>query len=132
MAFVLPQFNLSVDLYTGPWLGKVFRVSVMGNFAFSRRVQQQGQSFPDSSATKGSSQSILLLPPLTDIRGGVLSGPNDVIELPSGSGRWYQVFLVEDIGKGFPNEHRAAVVFQISSQANAIDYAGCVWPVPMT
>jgi hypothetical protein len=32
-----------------------------------------------------------------------------MIELPSGSGRFYQTFAMDDRGKGFPNEYR--VVF---------------------
>ena len=131
MSFTLPEFPLSVDIYTGPWLSKSLRVSTVGNFAFSRRVQQQGQATPMTSATGGSSQSILLLPRLTDIRSKIVAPAYDLVEIPSGSGRWYQVFVVDDIGKGFSNEHRAAVVFQISAFSNGVDYAGLVWPVPM-
>lgn len=64
----------------------------------------------------------LLLPKLTDIRGRfeVSPDPNDEVEVPQGSGRWYWVYFVDDYGKGFPNEHRFAYIEQINSG----------WPIP--
>jgi hypothetical protein len=132
MAFTLPDFNLVVDIYTGPWLSKVLRLSSPANYAWGRR----GQVFPtfdtDPAASTFSPQSILLLPPLTDIRSSIQPGQADVVEIPSGSGKWYGVAAADDVGKGFANEHRAAYVYQISSKVNAINYAGLTWPVPMT
>lgn len=131
MPFTLPTFNLTVDIYSGPWTSKSLRLSSPANFAFGRRVQQQYQDagVPDHSVC--SFQQLLLLPPLTDIRSGILVLFSDVVEVPSGSGRWYGVFAVDDIGKGFPNEHRAAVVTQISHLLDPTLYPGLLWPVPM-
>jgi hypothetical protein len=62
---------------------------------------------------------ILLLPMLTDIRSDEKGPGSDWAEVPAGSGRFYQVVYVEDIGKGFSNEHRGAML---------IPYPP--WPIP--
>jgi hypothetical protein len=131
MAFTLPSFNLSVDIYTGPWLTKVLRVTSDANLAFGRRSQVQYPSLGDHGAAPASVYEILLLPALTDIRSYFLTGQTDVVEVPSGSGRWYGVEWVDDVGKGFDNEHRAAGLLQISHFLDPVKYAGLSWPVPM-
>lgn len=56
----------------------------------------------------------LLLPPITDIRGMQdVSGFVDVVEVPQGTGRWYGVAVVDDVGKGYPNEHRTALLLAL-------------------
>lgn len=63
----------------------------------------------------------LLMPALTDIRDQfVPGGAGDLVEVPAGSGRLYNVVLVEDVAKGFTNEHRLA----------AIQKTG-IWPTPI-
>lgn len=52
----------------------------------------------------------LLLPSLTDVRGPQDVDGEDVVECPQGSGRFYRVTFVDDIGKGYPNEHRTATL----------------------
>jgi hypothetical protein len=131
MAFTLPSFNLSVDIYTGPWLTKVLRVTSDANLAFGRRSQVQYPSLGDPGAAPASVYEILLLPAITDIRSYFLTGQTDVVEVPSGSGRWYGVEWVDDVGKGFDNEHRAAGLLQISHFLDPVKYAGLSWPVPM-
>jgi len=61
----------------------------------------------------------LLLPPCTDIRDRAAPGGRDSCEVPIGSGRFYDVAWVDDIGLGYPNEHRFASVIK------TVD-----WPVP--
>lgn len=131
MAFSLPAFNLTVDIYSGPWLTRVLRVSSLGNLAFGRRTNIQFGS-EELAYPVRATEVLLLLPPLTDIRSSLTSGQADMVECPSGSGRWYQVLAVEDIGKGFPNEHRAASLFQASFYVDNTAFAGLFWPVPMT
>ncbi len=133
MPFQLPVFNLNVDIYTGPWLTKTLRVSVLGNLAFSRRVVlASGGEDPTSAFTVTTCLMQLLLPPLTDVRDRYQGGSYDVVEVPSGSGRWYAVFGVDDIGKGFGNEHRCAWLQKIGQNLNASAFPGLNWPVPMT
>jgi hypothetical protein len=131
MAFVLPTFNLSCDIYNGPWVGKTLRLSVMGNLAFGRRVQQGPGTWFEPPAGPTTMPVVLLLPPLTDVRGKLLVPEGDIVEAPAGSNRWYVVESVEDIGKGFANEHRGAVITQISFLMDPVGYAGCVWTIPM-
>jgi len=54
----------------------------------------------------------LLLPPLVDIRDALMGTGADVVEVPAGTGRYYGVHYVDDIGKGFPNEHRWAILIR--------------------
>jgi len=129
MAFTLPDFNLACDVYRGPWATKVLALSgVACNLAFSRRAQ-----LPTALQVNNEWSPImsLLVPAGTDIRSLVNAGVEDVIECPAGSGRWYQVGGVDDIGKGFPNEHRCALLFQISFAMLGSPYAGLAWPAPM-
>jgi hypothetical protein len=62
----------------------------------------------------------LLLPALVDIRGPQDTIGADQVEVPAGSGRWYSVVGVDDIGKGFANEHRSAALVAIFG----------TWPAP--
>jgi hypothetical protein len=76
----------------------------------------------------------LLCPKLTDIRGHTAAPFNgDRVEVPAGSGRFYAVIFVEDVGKTFANEYRLAVLAQMTSLV--IGYSGqpwgaLLWPTP--
>lgn len=108
--FTLPTFNLHVRINrraTGRAGGP--DVAAMGNLAYGRRVANTSSSDQFTSGELGTGV-VLLLPALTDVRGLICPGGPDFLEVPSGSGRWYISYHVEDIGKGFPNEHRAAVL----------------------
>jgi len=116
MAFTLPTFNLSVNIWrSSTYAGIIPPVAVpdvtsLGNLATG----------PRQIGNAGWTVSTLLLPALTDVRysesGNNLPGniiDFDLVECPAGSGRCYQVDWVEDLGKGFSNEHRLAALFQI-------------------
>jgi hypothetical protein len=130
MAFTLPDFNLTCDVYTGPWIGKVYRFSVLGNLAWGRRVTPAafGNFHNDPQTCE---QMTLLLPALTDIRYRANAPTNDILEIPSGSGRWYAAIAVDDLGKGFPNEHRGAVVMPVYEATDPAFFPGLFWPVPI-
>ncbi len=130
MAFSLPVFNLTCDIYTPPWLTRVLRVTSPGNLAFGRRANMNFLDYAQDIGFQG--YASLLLPPLTDVMAYPTYPAADVIEIPSGSGRWYRAMWVEDIGKGFDNEHRSVAVAQISSTLDPTLYAGLSWPTPMT
>jgi hypothetical protein len=57
----------------------------------------------------------LLLPALTDLRASYLPGPTpaDLLEIPKASMRFYLTWYVDDIAKGFANEHRFAILKMI-------------------
>jgi hypothetical protein len=128
MAFTLPTFDLLCNIFDYPLFVVPRLANVPCNLAWGRRV---GLPFNDASAGTGDSQAFasmtLLLPKLTDVRDWLCAPPStgaDQIEVPAGSGRWYTVIAVDDIGKGFSNEHRAA---WIGKTGNALGF----WPTPI-
>jgi len=131
MAFTLPTFNLVCGLFAGPWPVGASRLTPDCNLAMGRRSQVQYPSLGDPGESSASVYVLLLLPAFTDVRSRVLSNDADFVEVPLGSGRWYRVEWVEDIGKGFDNEHRAAGLLQVSEYLDAFLYPGLFWPVPM-
>jgi len=131
MAFTVPTFNLAVDIWSGPWLTASLRISTMGNLAFGRRVQQQFQDFEVPQVEGASLQMGLLLPAGTDLHDGFQGFPSDVIEVPSGSGRWYGLVAYDDVGKGFSNEYRFALITKIAQNVDPVRYLGLFWPTPV-
>lgn len=55
----------------------------------------------------------VLFPKGTDVRGPQDTVSFDMIECPAGTGRWYMCVFLDDIGKGYLNEHRTASVFAL-------------------
>jgi hypothetical protein len=131
MSFNLPTFNITCNIYTGPWSSKVLRISEQAcNLQFGRRFAR----FNDFPIENESSQMMsLLLPPGTDIRSTAQGYSLDSVEVPSGSGRIYAVLSVDDVGKGFDNEFRVATIVQASEPkfGTGSDYNGLFWPTPM-
>jgi hypothetical protein len=116
MAYTVPTFNLLVNIgqFTGvipsPWR----LTDVPCALVYGRRVNvaTSGDAAYDSpSVVQGMN---LLLPALTDIRGLQDAVSPDFVECPAGTGRYYYVNFVDDIGKGWPNEHRTAGIFAIA------------------
>jgi hypothetical protein len=116
MSYVIPNFNLNVNIWTGPPIFPPVgapRVATTCNLTPGRRVMQDSTGF--------NALMEILLPALTDIRGGNSATGSDVVEVPAASGRYYKVLSVDDIGKGFGNEHRIAWIAQS---------AGFITPIP--
>lgn len=115
--YVIPQMPLVANIYrVGSAVPDVVSAA---NLAWGRRVQL--------SATGGTTTigvivylMSLLLPAGTDVRGVKSGYAGDNVECPAGSGRFYKVMFVDDIGKGFPNEHRSAQLLQDNA----------TWPFP--
>lgn len=114
MPYVLPTFNLSVNIWWWEqYLGLVPPgnppdVITVCNLALGRRIGSNDQPHLSSMW--------LLLPALTDIRCVDLTGTATqpgLVEVPAGSGRYYDVDYVDDIGKGFANEHRFALIHMV-------------------
>jgi len=61
----------------------------------------------------------MMCPPGTDIRDGKAPAGADTCECPAQSGRLYNVAFVDDIGLGFSNEHRFAMMVGVPT-----------WPIP--
>lgn len=116
MPYIVPQMPLTVFIWRGPPayppVGLPVVVTVC-NLTPGRRVMLPSQ-VPASVMEA-------LLPALTDVRAADPLTGNDVVEIPATSGRYYKVVGVDDIGKGFPNEHRIAWI-----EAHPI-----AWPYPI-
>ncbi len=133
MAYTIPQFNLTCNIYTltNPST-KTLRVTTVCNLAMGHR-----QAWPWSGGNTpgefGGFTAALLLPALTDVRDQFCNpGINgDAVEVPAGSGRWYFVVGVDDIGKGFANEHRFATLQKIGGYNPWAVFGIPWWPAPI-
>lgn len=128
MAYFLPQFNLTANVYT--WVAPFTplgapRVTIACNLSWGRRSQTA--STGGTGDPEGFSACMTLLAPLgSDLRGYACYGDfgkADVVECPAGSGKLYKAIVVDDVGKGFPNEHRAAMLLPTFFYGN--------WPTPI-
>lgn len=117
MAFVLPTFNLDFNVWHAP------RVPTDGGPDDSGTCQLRGADHtaacvnPNETLAAG---NYALFPPLQDLRDLNSPSGTDVIEIPAGSLRYYRVLNVDDIAKGFDNEHRFAILTKWND-----------WPVPI-
>jgi hypothetical protein len=133
-AYDIPDFALPVNIYSGPWLTKVLRLSLDGNLSIGRRIYQSGFGADPGFGVhqlEACPGPILLLPAGTDIRTPAQADTYDIVEAPAGSGRWYKVRGVDDVGKGYANEFRFAILAKIYQTWDPVEYAGCFWPIPM-
>jgi hypothetical protein len=122
MAYILPNFNLLCGVYTnkeppsivpfpGTFDATLVRITNQEcALVFGRRVCQYSTSNAAYNIFPFVYLMSLLTPPLTDLRGWESTQGNDFVEVPQGSGRFYIVNTVDDIGKGYPNEHRTAAL----------------------
>lgn len=121
MAFRLPAFNLTFNAKVMPTVYPVLTiptppyrlVSSPCQLTYGRRVNMMGTGGTNQPGVLVVAMN-LLVPALTDIRGFQDSINNDMIECPAGSGRWYVCYSVDDIGKGFTNEHRTGCIFSLA------------------
>jgi hypothetical protein len=131
MAFTVPDFPLTCNIWTGPaFPAGAPRLTSPCNLAFGKRVTISPEDVTTNVALLAASQ--LLLPKLTDIRDASCNVVNgaDIVECPAGSGRYYFSEYVEDLGKGFANEHRIAMLIKACA-ANSTAFVGHNWPTPI-
>jgi hypothetical protein len=131
MAFRPPTFNLVCHIWRVDGVGGAYLapdvVSVC-NLSPGRRVltiDDVPVGFPTTTQIME-----LLLPKGTDIRATWNTTAPDVVEVPQGSLRFYQVVAVDDVGKGFPNEYRLALMAQEITGNFALVGAN-TFPVPL-
>jgi hypothetical protein len=120
MPFRLPSFNITCNITTcdvpnvaAVPTGPIRLAGVSCQLTFGRRVNVSSTGGTTTAGVLTIAMS-LLLPPFTDIRGPQDTVSFDMAEVPAGSGRWYAVIGVDDIGKGFSNEHRTAAIFALA------------------
>lgn len=129
MAYTLPEFNIQVDVYSVTGGVKTFRERVVGNLAMGKRHAWAFGAGSIGSGVAGLAP-VLLLPPLTDVRDKSCTLEPDVVDCPAESGRWYVVSAVDDIGKGFDNEHRCATLSKVYDFPGVgVDVPN--WPIPI-
>jgi len=116
--YVLPTFNLDVNLWhngnTPPAPPDTITV---GNLTPGRRTI--GKYATETGGAELPANMFLLVPLGTDIRDAKGGTGDDLAEVPAGSGRFYTVRFVDDIGFGFSNEHRFAILSGLGP-----------WPIP--
>jgi len=133
MAYSIPEFNLVADLWRFVLPLDFDTLVHVTEFDCKLRAFGGSPSFVGgnlNTASGGPYGVELLCPAGTDIRDKTCAGGvPDAVEVPIGSGRWYYVFVVDDVAKGFSNEYRFAIIGKIQSAygvANAPD-----WPTPI-
>ena len=117
MPYVLPTFNQFVNVWRhgiSPLVGDPALTSpcalVYGRRSQAPMVYRSALPNQFTSPPLNVMTMDLLLPELTDIRGQQDTIGNDCVEVPAGSGRYYWSITVDDIGKGWPNEHRLSKI----------------------
>jgi hypothetical protein len=110
MPFVQPDFNINVAFWRfGRPTSSLPDVVTIGNLSPGRLVTLDSPLF----------EMFIRLPKGTDVQDFKNSVGGDTCECPFTSGRFYTVQFVDDIGGGFTNEHRVAVLSGLPT-----------WPVP--
>jgi hypothetical protein len=125
MAFTIPAMPLSVKIWHA-WTATVTvyaapNVTTVGNLSPGKRIMSYGGM--TNQPTKSQIPMELLLPKLTDIRAGWNGAAPDMVEVPAGSRRFYYVWWVDDVAKGFANEYRIAQI--------GYSCSGLVWQGPL-
>jgi hypothetical protein len=131
-SFAIPAFNLDVAVWhhfgTDPDHRPAPDFVVKGNLANGRVAHLPVWQPAPPAISEQRMSSSLLIPKGTDIRDISCSGGPDVVEVPEFSGRFYWVTYVDDIAKGFDNEHRWAVLQKIYTYGRWAIYR---WPSPI-
>lgn len=121
MAYRLPNFNLLCNIW-GPRPTVSLGIAPVG----PPRIANQQCQLAVGRVVEGSYVWYvhLQLPPLTDVRSlDQPVGTFDTVEVPAGTGRYYVVFAVDDVGKGFTNEYRTCSI--------APQQFIKIWPIPI-
>lgn len=115
--YVLPSLNLTCNVWrynlnpiTAPVSLTLQCALVYGKRSLT--VTPQPSALPNAfnAQTTSALTMDLVLSAFSDIRGRENSIGQDCVEVPQGTGRYYHVLQVDDIGKGWPNEHRFAKI----------------------
>lgn len=118
MHYSPPVYNLNAKIWRfGLPTGGPPSVITTCNLALGKRV---GHLITKTGATAPSWGGMwLLCPPGTDIQDAKNGIGNDRVEVPAGTGRFYDAVWVDDAGSGFANEHRFAELLGVAP-----------WPTP--
>jgi hypothetical protein len=129
MGYTLPTFNLRANVYRWNGTGYTYFNTIDCNLAMGRR-----SALPVGTGFESNFYSLtptLLVPPLTDVRDVSCGSNEDVLEVPADSRRWYSAAGVDDIGKGFDNEHRCVTMAKVGWFTPWTTYGFTAWPAPI-
>lgn len=114
MPYRLPTYNLLCSVFTHQVVTDPPRVvDVECGLMWGRKVNNSFQE-PSDGGGPPVTFMYLLVPAETDLRGYFQDLPGDAVEVPQGSGRFYSVAFCDLVGAGFPNQHKAAVLYQLA------------------
>lgn len=113
--YVLPTFNLAADVRTAGVFVGAPRLTVNVNLSPGNQVM-----VPSAVLVGTGIYMQVRVAVGTDVRDSFNATGEDSIEVPAGSGRFYLCRFVDDIGKGFANEHRLVLCQKAST-----------WPTPI-
>ena len=129
MSYKVPNFNLTASIWRVNGTGGAYAapdVTTLANLSPGRRIMIASPQ--TTAAQKEAIVDEALLPALTDVRATWNALGPDLMEIPAGSKRFYEVVGVHDVGKGFPNEYRLAlIVFNVNGN---LSLGGGPFPVP--
>lgn len=131
MSFRPPTFNLTCHIWRNTGVGGVYAapdVISQCNLSPGRRVNRTAQIGGGPGAGTDMYME-LLLPKLTDVRAAWNGASEDLVEVPAGTHRFYLVQSVDDVGKGFLNEYRLAVM--LYNDGGTPFLGGIPAPVPL-
>jgi hypothetical protein len=120
MAFSLPTMNLTVNIWRRIVFPGAPTYIVAGNLQYGRRYANNSFGVAPPGPDAYPPTMSLLLPPRTDVQDAVSAPDGDIVEVPAGTGRYYEVIGVDDVGRGFPNEFRLALLTKFPP-----------WPAPI-
>jgi len=118
MAFQVPSFNITVDVWHPPNVPPAAPDVTLDCQLRASGKQSTGQ---DSTLDGWPFLWALLVPAGSDLRDSFNApdGP-DVVEVPPATGRFYLVEYVDDVARGFDNEYRIAYIRKQGT-----------WPIPI-
>lgn len=109
MAFVVPNFNITCNVWHSPVIPPVGLPAIAG---LACQLTMDGRII--TTGLGGGLRSVMLLkvPSGTDLRGQFSSTSRDTVECPAGSGRYYTCWAVDDVSRGFANQYRLGFIVQ--------------------
>lgn len=135
MAFIVPTFNIQCNIWRHTQWVTTWPPIVAAPSIANQDCQLRGytKNLTVNPFVIASNLEELVLPKGTDIRGPALNTTEyefwmEVVEVPSGSGRYYLVLAVADQAKGFSNEYRSAAITPTWTYEGTVYNAYPHWP----
>lgn len=120
MSFRPPTFNLLFSGWRVLGAGGAYAAPDVAGSCCLSQGKRVLIAVPPSTPTIGTlGIAEIMVPKLTDIRAAYNGASPDLLEVPTGSKRFYAVQHVDDVGKGYPNEYRLVLASYQGNGATA-------------